>query len=279
MDTNYCKEINQKQKQKYKCEHDKSKQRCRLCGGSQICNHDIQKQTCKICSPQNFCSHDRRKRTCKECVGIDICEHGERKTQCKICVGSEICEHKIYKSRCKECKGSQICKHDIQKQNCKICGGVNLCQTPLCQTRAIKKYNGHCLNCFIHLFPDVKVSRNYKTKEKEVVDKIIQTFTTITWILDKKVLDGCSKRRPDILGDMGTHIIIIEVDENKHTNYDSSCENKRLMELSQDLYYRPIVFIRFNPDDFTNSDGILVKSCWKFNKNGILQIMKTKQNC
>ena len=54
---------------------------------------------------------------------------------------------------------------------------------------------------------------------------------------------------------MGSHIIIvivivivIEIDENKDTNYNCSCENKRPMELLQDLQYRSNVFIRFNPD-------------------------------
>ena len=75
---------------------------------------------------------------------------------------------------------------------------------------------------------------------------------------------------------MGTHIIIIEVDENKHSNYDCSCENKRLMELSQDLQHRPIVVIRFNPA-YKNEEGIVIKSCWKLNKSGLLHIMKTKQ--
>jgi len=133
--------------------------------------------------------------------------------------------------------------------------------------------------CFVnnpenHHKPEI---RNYKTKEKDVVDRITQTFTSFTWVADKKVQDGCSRRRPDLLLDMGSHIIIVEVDENKHTDYDCSCENKRLMELSQDLQHRPIVFIRFNPDDYTNQDGILVKSCWKLNKLGVMQITKTKQ--
>jgi len=143
--------------------------------------------------------------------------------------------------------------------------------------KGIKKYKGHCLTCFIHLFPDLPNTRNYKTKEKDVVDRITQTFSHFTWIADRSVQDGCSKRRPDLLLDMGSHIIIVEVDENKHTNYDCSCENKRLMELSQDLYHRPIIFIRFNPDDYVNQEGILVKSCWKLNKLGIMQVQKTKE--
>ncbi len=70
----------------------------------------------------------------------------------------------------------------------------------------------------------------------------------------------------------------MEVDENKHTDYDCSCEHKRLMELSQDLQHRPIIFIRFNPDDYINQEGIKIKSCWKLNKLGVMQIVKNKQS-
>jgi hypothetical protein len=46
-------------------------------------------------------------------------------------------------------------------------------------------------------------------------------------------------------------IIIIEVDENGHNNEEyCACENKRIMEISQDLSHKPIVFIRFNPDKY-----------------------------
>jgi hypothetical protein len=44
--------------------------------------------------------------------------------------------------------------------------------------------------------------------------------------------------------------LIIEVDENKHDNYDCSCENKRIMLISQDLGHRPVVLLRFNPDGY-----------------------------
>jgi len=38
------------------------------------------------------------------------------------------------------------------------------------------------------------------------------------------------------------------------------------MEISQDLEFRPIVFIRFNPDSYTDKNGNKIKSCWKINK-------------
>jgi hypothetical protein len=102
----------------------------------------------------------------------------------------------------------------------------------------------------MHLFPDKQVSRNYKTKEKYVIDYIKEQFKDIDIIADKQIQGGCSRRRPDILIDLGHQIIIVEIDENQHINYDCYCENKRIMELSQDVGHRPIIFIRFNPDDY-----------------------------
>ncbi len=132
--------------------------------------------------------------------------------------------------------------------------------------------------CCIQVCPETPVLRNYKTKENDVVSKIRQLFPDLTWVADKRVQDGCSNRRPDLLLDMGTHIIIVEIDENKHTDYDCSCEHKRLMLLSQDVGHRPIVFIRFNPDSYTNQEGVLVKSCWKLNKLGVIAVPKNKQD-
>ena len=72
-----------------------------------------------------------------------------------------------------------------------------------------------------------------ESKEGNVVQNIKNRFTDITLILDSVVQDGCSKKRPDICIDLGSHVIIVEVDENQHQNY--SCENKRIMLLSEDF--------------------------------------------
>ena len=99
------------------------------------------------------------------------------------------------------------------------------------------------------------------------MDLVKQSFPDVSWIADKKVQNGCSKRRPDLLLDLGTHVIIIEVDENKHDTYDCSCENKRLMELSQDLDHRSVNFLRFNPDHYIDKEKRLIKSCWSYNSS------------
>ena len=259
------------------CEHGRIKQTCRNCNGKAFCEHDKRKQQCRECGGTSICEHGKRKTLCKECYGSEICEHGKQKSHCKVCVGSQICEHGRTKSSCKECDGTSYCKHGKYKTRCKICGGSALCKSSWCETIGSKKYNGYCLPCCIQVCPEIQVSRNYKTKERNVVDRITQIFTGFTWVADKKVQDGCSLRRPDLLLDMGSHIIIVEIDENKHTNYDCSCEHKRLMQISQDLQHRPIVFIRFNPDAYTNQDGVLIKSCWGLNKLGVMRIIKHKE--
>ena len=154
-------------------------------------------------------------------------------------------------------KNTVFCIHNKNKYYCKNCDGRQLCKSEWCETNGYPKYEGYCVPCFVNnpINQNKPAMRNYKTKEKEVVDQITKSFPDFTWVSDKKVQDGCSRRRPDLLLDMGSHIIIVEVDENKHTAYDCSCENKRLMELSQDLQHRPIVFIRFNPDKYIDNNG------------------------
>ena len=151
------------------------------------------------------------------------------------------------------------------------------CKSSWCTTLVKEKYDGYCLFCYMNLFPDKPVSRNYKTKEYSVVEHIKTKFPYHNWIADKIVSGGCSKRRPDLLLDLLYQIVIIEIDENQHTEYDCSCQNKRIMELSQDLGHRPIVFIRFNPDDY-EKDGTNITSCWGQDKKGICIVKKSKKD-
>jgi hypothetical protein len=151
------------------------------------------------------------------------------------------------------------------------------CKTDLCYTIPSNKiYDGYCLRCFVYLFPDMPNSRNYKTKECSVVEFIKKEFENKTIITDKKIQDGCSRRRPDILIDLGYQVIIIEIDENQHIDYECSCENKRIMELSQDIGHRPLIFIRFNPDEYLDKDNNKITSCWGIDGRGICSIKKSK---
>jgi len=164
--------------------------------------------------------------------------------------------------------GSGICQHGKLKPYCKSCGGSALCRSSWCESYANRKYDKYCTYCFINLFPNQTITRNHKTKERCVSDHINTAFPHQTWLNDKSVPGGCSKKRPDKWLDLGSHIIDVEIDENKHSAYDCICENKRLMELSKDAGHRPIIFLRFNPDSNDNS-----KSCWEIDKKTGLLIV------
>jgi len=151
------------------------------------------------------------------------------------------------------------------------------CKSSWCFTAVTDKYDGYCQYCYMNLFPDKPITRNYKTKEYAVVEFVKNTFSDLSWIADKHISGGCSKRRPDLFLDMGFQIIIIEIDENQHLNYDCSCENKRIMELSQDVGHRPIIFIRFNPDEYI-LNKTTITSCWGQTKQGICVVKKSKKN-
>jgi len=261
--------------------------RC-VCGNISYYNYKGETQPifCSSCKKNGMldvtiklCEHGIETRRCKHCGGNQICQHDRIKSLCVICGGGGICEHNKRRTECLKCKGSQTCQHGKHKRRCNHCRGTDLCNNTWCETRKSSKYEGFCMPCFVNNPEnrDKPAMKNFKTKEKEVVDRIRDTFPDYTWIADKQVQDACSRRRPDLLLDLGTHIIIIEVDENKHSNYDCACENKRLMEISKDLQHRPIVLIRFNPDSYKNEEGILVKSCWRLNQLGVMTIVSTKQ--
>ena len=151
------------------------------------------------------------------------------------------------------------------------------CKTEGCDVMVLPRTNkGYCLHCFMHLFPNEKIAKNYKVKENEVFNFIVDKFSSFTVVRDRRIHGGCSAKRPDVLIDLGYQVVIVEVDENQHKTYDCSCENKRIMELSQDVNHRNIVFIRFNPDDYIDN-GVNIKSCFSRTNLGFLVIKKAKK--
>jgi hypothetical protein len=151
------------------------------------------------------------------------------------------------------------------------------CRT--CPTLASNKaYKGYCYRCFIHAFPDNTIVRNHKTKERAVADFIRSEFPQYDISFDRRIEDGCSAYRPDVCIDVGSHSIIIEIDENQHETYDCSCENKRLMQLFLDSGSRPMTMIRFNPDGYINHKGRSVSSCWGYTaERGLCKVKAKKE--
>jgi hypothetical protein len=244
------------------CEHNKDKYYCVVCKGAGMCFHGVRKARCKDCGDgSEICNHNKIKHNCRECGENTYCIHDKRKYECRECKGGGVCIHDKIRSKCKKCDGTQICIHSKRKDNCIICSPQIACQ--LCKYITIRNssnYKPYCFRCYCFLNPDAEISRKYKLKENKLVDEIKENYPNLNITYDKIVDNGCSKRRPDIRIELLTHTLIIECDEFQHKQ--TSCEEKRMMEIFQDLGERPIVFIRFNPDSYTNISGIKINSCF-----------------
>lgn len=191
------------------------------------------------------------------------------KKKSRICIFKDCNKSASYnylnKTKCLYCsKHKSADMFDVINKRCELCD----------LTRPDKKYNNLCSSCFYFKNPNHKLTRNHKTKENQIISDLNKKLDNII-IQDKIVSNGCSKRRPDGLIRLNDYNIIIEVDENQHKNY--SCENKRLMEIFNDLGNSPLTIIRFNPDSY-KEDKKTIKSPFGITKNdGKLKIINQKE--
>jgi hypothetical protein len=254
------------------CEHNKVKSRCLECGGSEICEHGRRTYDCVDCEGNGICEHNIRRSRCAECEGSEICEHKNNKYICVECHGKHICEHNKLRYQCVDCKGERICEHDTRRNICIICSPEIACQHCQSVSTISSNYKPYCFRCFCVLNPDYEIPRKFKLKEHYVRDALIGHFQdTITMTFDKIIKEGCSRRRPDVSMDFGSHCLIVEIDENKHSNY--SCEQKRMLEIYEDVRFRKIVFVRFNPDSYKLYNKNYI-SPFNYTKTGIININK-----
>ena len=213
--------------------------RCKYCGNGVICDHNIYRNECKDCS-QTICKHNKYTTKCVACIEEKLCEHGEYRTRCIMCYPNNAC---------KTCDGEYVSK--------------------------TSNYYPNCFKCFCIMNPGVEISKNYRFKEHYLRDYLKEEFPEISFTFNK-TLRACSKRRPDIFVECYTHAIIIECDEYQHRNY--SCENKRVMEIFQDLGSRPLIVLQFNPDSYINKNGERIQGCFKRAQKGNLVLLKLEWN-
>lgn len=274
-----------------KCEHGKRRYRCIECGGESICEHNREQSRCIECKGSQICEHGKHKFRCKDCGGSSICEHNRERSHCKDCGGSQICKHNRERSCCKECGGISICEHNRVRSHCKECDGIIFCEhnkrkgrcvicTP---NRACKKclsiyiapsfkYHPYCFSCFCIENPDAEIPKKYKLKEHHLRDFLKEEYKNLDMVFDKSV--GESNKRPDVLINFQNHNIMIECDENQHKRSNYNCETKREMEIFQDLENKPLVCIRFNPDNYLDGIGKLVHGCFEMTKTAGWKIVK-----
>lgn len=254
------------------CEHNKLRSRCQECDGKELCEHLIRREYCEICIGQGICEHNLRRSRCADCNGSEICEHKNNKYHCISCNGKFVCEHNKLTYQCVECNGAKICEHGTRRILCITCSPENACLH--CKSICVyqSKYTPYCFRCFCVLHPDAPIQRKFKLKEHYVRDEIKAHFgDRFTIVFDKSIEGGCSQKRPDILIDFGSHILIIEIDEHRHVNY--TCEQSLMVALYEDTGFRNVVFLRFNPDGYTEANK-RYRSPFGYTPTGMIRIDK-----
>jgi len=145
----------------------------------------------------------------------------------------------------------------------------SICKANFCLgEKAIKNFNGYCKHCFVNLFPThpITIQASCKTKE-QVVRKFINTNFD-GFLHNKPIWTGncdCTHRRKiDHRKLIGNTLLCIETDEKQHKGYTKKYDD--FGNLDEEIRYDDIamvhggkfIFIRFNPDKFTNHKGVKI---------------------
>jgi hypothetical protein len=127
------------------------------------------------------------------------------------------------------------------------------------------KYNNLCIECHNKINND---EINYKNKEISVKNFLIDNIPEYIFINDKRIKFSIElPYRPDFQLEINNKLIIIEVDENQHTRYNTEEEEKRnnLIKNVCEMNNKKIIIIMFNPDNYKRGEQLFV-SPWKNNK-------------
>ena len=108
---------------------------------------------------------------------------------------------------------------------------------------------------------DLRMKKLEKKKETNVEKFLIKEIELPFYKRDEVVDGDCSNYRPDFVYHLGSHVLIIEVDEHQHKSYKSCAgeddlegrmrtEERRMMMIFQSFEGLPVTFIRYNPDGY-----------------------------
>jgi hypothetical protein len=172
---------------------------------------------------------------------------GGKATHCSGCSTDEMVDlvsnlcstPDCYKNATKGFPGQKATRCKDHEEPGMITTRVRKCAS--CNLFSVEKKGGLCSYC------KPNSTAKQRTKEMKVVKYIEDCKIEFTH--NKSVGFSCGNYRPDIRIDVGTHIVIVEIDEDQHKQYDSKCEVARMLNIQQAEGMR-CVFIRYNPDTY-----------------------------
>ena len=132
---------------------------------------------------------------------------------------------------------------------------------------------GYCSDHYYQAYPNEPKTRNHKTKEKSVVSFLqnadcLEQYRSLL-VINKRI--ASLGLEPDVMIRLDHIVIIIEVDENCHRDGYYANDNQREIEIHKAIGISTI-FIRVNPDGYTDINNKKIKSCWGKNDNKTIKI-------
>ena len=288
------------------CEHNRRRSQCKECKGASFCEHNRQRHQCKECKGAGVCEHNRRRSQCKECAECHICMDSKvvlsnsntSAYKWQEVVGGQEPTTGIEIYNVKLAAALEV-KVEFNRKE------LDSFEDNFFYNSYIKVKNtyytpaGTCRKCHrlqqdannngfaVHLshllkkrgivtkpLPETGARKTKEMKIKKALDE-----HAIKYLNDRRVLDrdnNCDKsaNRPDFQVE---HIhqelvnIYVEVDENQHKTYTSTCELVRLNNIAiSSQFRRPLVVVRYNPDTFTiGNKRITCKELPRKDKEGI----------
>jgi hypothetical protein len=152
----------------------------------------------------------------------------------------------ILENKCSECDK----EHTAIITNVKYCNdhiptkNYDMIIKRLCKYCDIKEESTYICN-------DCKKIQN--KKEWAIIRHLRKTIDTPFEYNSSKMLNGCSKKRPDVYFELDKHCVIVEVDENQHNSYEDVCECARINEIVNGIGGKSVIMIRYNPDIIKNN--------------------------
>jgi hypothetical protein len=128
------------------------------------------------------------------------------------------------------------------------------------QVLAIKRICKICDNYLENISDYICIGceKTQNKKEYSVVKHLERVIDTPFLHDTSEMLQGCSKRRPDVFYELLKHCVIVEIDEDQHRSYTETCECARISEIVSGLGSdKALTIIRYNPDTVRNKGKIL----------------------
>ena len=143
---------------------------------------------------------------------------------------------------------NKCCVLDCEAEHDMVSGGQKYCLKHCPNEMCANMMKRLCKYCDIrekatHVCKDCR--KMSCKKEWGIVRFLRKAIDTKFEYNSSRMLQGCSKKRPDVYFELPTHCVIVEIDENQHASYGDSCECARLNEIVNGIGGKPVVVIRF----------------------------------